>query len=115
MKCRMAMSSWLRLFAVAAALGSSTASPRESPVDPIVMHLRSRAHAHTPQVEIQLALRTRFRAGAGSTSGFRVHRRHEHVHMWSEPCRHLPMEKRAACERKVDQQVLSDPTWVPLR
>merc|ERR1719469_1302426 len=58
-------------------------------------HLRYTAHAHAAKNEMfQLAMRTRFRAGAGGTSGFRLHRRHERVHMWSKPCRHLTMEKR---------------------
>merc|ERR1740120_548890 len=68
---------------------------------------------------IQLSMRTRFRAGrsrmlAGGTIGFKLHRRHERVHIWSKPCRRLPLEQRAACERKVDAQVLKDPTWVPI-
>mmetsp|Transcript_3220 Transcript_3220/g.4359 ORF Transcript_3220/g.4359 Transcript_3220/m.4359 type:complete len:161 (+) Transcript_3220:99-581(+) len=78
------------------------------------------------EVELQLSLRTRrLRAGstarsgsrasaaamAGGTVGFKLHRRHERVHIWSEACRHLPMKERPACERKVDVQVLDDPTW----
>merc|ERR1719221_343925 len=61
---------------------------------------------------IQMSMRTRVQMGAralaGGTFGFKLHRRREKVHIWSKPCRKLPMEKRPACERKVDHDVLND-------
>mmetsp|Transcript_104941 Transcript_104941/g.208605 ORF Transcript_104941/g.208605 Transcript_104941/m.208605 type:complete len:186 (+) Transcript_104941:74-631(+) len=54
------------------------------------------------------------RAGAGSTYGFKLHRRWQRVHMWSKPCRRLPLPRRAACERGVAMQVLHDKSWIPL-
>eukprot|EP00929_Paragymnodinium_shiwhaense_P020374 TRINITY_DN13603_c0_g1_i1.p1 TRINITY_DN13603_c0_g1~~TRINITY_DN13603_c0_g1_i1.p1 ORF type:complete len:126 (-),score=30.77 TRINITY_DN13603_c0_g1_i1:57-434(-) len=62
----------------------------------------------------RLKIGTGARAGAGGTAGYRLHRRREKVHIWSKPCRHLPLLKRAACEREVDAQVLHDKSWVKL-
>uniref|UniRef100_A0A7S1LQQ5 Uncharacterized protein n=1 Tax=Alexandrium catenella TaxID=2925 RepID=A0A7S1LQQ5_ALECA len=74
--------------------------------------LRAASHRHRADAEIQLSLRTHLRAGAGGTAGFRLHRRREKVHIWSKPCRRLPLEKRSACERRVAAEVLKDSTWV---
>mmetsp|Transcript_139107 Transcript_139107/g.242037 ORF Transcript_139107/g.242037 Transcript_139107/m.242037 type:complete len:137 (-) Transcript_139107:67-477(-) len=69
------------------------------------------------KVELQMSMSTQRmrRLGAGGTVGFRLHRRRERVHIWSKPCRKLKMSLRAACERKLDAEVLQDKTWVPLR
>merc|ERR1719222_1143743 len=71
------------------------------------------------QLEMRTTLQSQMSAktqmSAGGTAGFKLHRRREKIHLWSKPCRRLPMAKRAACERKVDGDVLHDKTWVPLK
>mmetsp|Transcript_12886 Transcript_12886/g.30173 ORF Transcript_12886/g.30173 Transcript_12886/m.30173 type:complete len:129 (-) Transcript_12886:8-394(-) len=69
-----------------------------------------------PRVEValQLAMSTRS-ARARSLAGVKLHHRRQRVHIWSKPCRKLPLPSRAACERKVDADVLrNDTSWVPL-
>merc|ERR1719293_420147 len=65
-------------------------------------------------------MKDHLKLGSGKRAGretvhARLHRRRERVHLWSKPCRRLPLAKRAQCERGVDAQVLQDKTWVPMR
>merc|ERR1719454_487636 len=66
--------------------------------------------------ELQLEMYTSAKTAmsAGGTAGFKLPHRRERVHIWSKPCRKLPMAQRAACERQVDASVLHDKTWMPL-
>merc|ERR1719181_534421 len=64
--------------------------------------------------ELEMSTSAKTAMSAGGTAGFKLHHRRERVHIWSKPCRKLPLGKRAACERKVDADVLNDKTWVPL-
>jgi len=71
----------------------------------------------SPLAALQLEMSTsaKTQMSAGGTAGFKLHHRRERVHIWSKPCRKLPLAQRPACERKVDAEVLNDKTWVPLR
>merc|ERR1719414_2807983 len=69
---------------------------------------------------IQLSLRNHLEVGDHAKKGkdaahSQLHRRRERVHLWSKPCRRLPLAKRAQCERGVDAAVLKDKTWIPLK
>mmetsp|Transcript_118259 Transcript_118259/g.252545 ORF Transcript_118259/g.252545 Transcript_118259/m.252545 type:complete len:130 (-) Transcript_118259:116-505(-) len=102
-----------------AAAAMATPRPLRGPASGPAAAASRRADA-----EIQLSMSTHLRAGiaaavgrmeAGGTAGFKLHRRRERAHIWSQPCRRLPMAKRAACERHVDAEDLLDSSWVPRR
>merc|ERR1719181_2746981 len=65
--------------------------------------------------ELEMSTSAKTAMSAGGTAGFKLHHRRERVHIWSKPCRKLPLAKRAACEREVDASVLHDKTWIPLQ
>lgn len=45
-------------------------------------------------------------------SGHKLHFKRQRGRQWSEPCRHMPLLQRPACERQVDKQLLAENTWV---
>eukprot|EP00971_Amphidinium_carterae_P292651 5809747-Amphidinium_carterae.1 len=82
-----------------------------SPTFALDVSIHESEHRSSPEVALQLGMHTRSR----SLSGVRLHHRRERVHIWSKPCRKLPVASRAACERQVDADVIkNDTTWVPL-
>ena len=106
------------LCGIAGAANTGAALQPAAPQEVVGGGLRSAASGSKARhvVEVQLSSQThkKLRVSSGGTSGFKIHRKRVHLKVWSPPCRKLPLEQRAACERKVDAEVLHDKTWVQL-
>mmetsp|Transcript_16598 Transcript_16598/g.31369 ORF Transcript_16598/g.31369 Transcript_16598/m.31369 type:complete len:109 (+) Transcript_16598:73-399(+) len=65
--------------------------------------------APRPRSMLQL---TAMEQRTGLLSGHKLHFKRQRDHLWSAPCRRVPLLQRPACERQVDKELLAEKAWV---